>query len=312
MLPIIAIIGPTASGKTQLALDLAKTHPIEVISLDSALIYQDMDIGTAKPSRLEQSQVPHHLIDIITPLQNYSAADFVHDAKKLIAQIHSKNKIPVIVGGTMMYFKALTEGLNDLPQADEHIRAQLQQQKAQFGLSSLYQQLKEVDPITAARLKENDSQRIERALEVFLLTNKPMSEHFAQAQKNHTPLPITTLALIPENRAQLHKKIALRFEQMLAQGFLTEVTHLREKYPTLTEHMPSMRCVGYRQAWLYLDQHIDYAQMVEQGIIATRQLAKRQLTWLRQLKSQYIVDPYSPEGLQIALNTLEQHINLSL
>lgn len=294
-----AILGATASGKTRLALALAEQFPCEIISLDSALIYRDMNIGTAKPSRDELAAVPHHLIDIITPLQSYSAAEFLSDCVRLVNEITARGKIPLIVGGTMMYFHALTHGLNDLPEASPEIRQQLQQDKAQHGLSHLYNRLQNCDPETANRLKPNDSQRIERALEVFLLTNKPLSQHFAE-QKHAPVLDLFTLTLLPENRAQLHAQIAQRFEIMLQNGFVDEVKYLRERYPDLHENLPSMRCVGYRQAWDFLENRVNYQEFVEQGIAATRQLAKRQLTWLRKTDSHLILDPFS--------QTLEQQM----
>ena len=298
----LAILGPTASGKTALALRLAEYFPCEIISLDSALVYRDMDIGTAKPSLDERASVPHHLIDIISPLNTYSAADFVRDCVQLVADIRARGRIPLIVGGTMMYFNALTQGLNDLPDADEQIRATLQAQKEQFGLAFLYQRLQQCDPITAARLKENDSQRIERALEVFELTGKPLSTHLQTAQ-SVAPLRVHTITLIPEQRALLHEQINRRFEIMLQQGFLDEVIELKRKYPELNENMPSMRCVGYRQAWAYLAGEMDKNAFVAQGQAATRQLAKRQLTWLRKLPANHILDPFSHHNIvQAALN----------
>lgn len=298
----LAILGPTASGKTALALRLAEYFPCEIISLDSALVYRDMDIGTAKPSLDERARVPHHLIDIISPLNTYSAADFVRDCVQLVVDIRARGRIPLIVGGTMMYFNALTQGLNDLPDADEQIRATLQAQKAQFGLAFLYQRLQQCDPITAARLKENDSQRIERALEVFELTGKPLSTHLQTAQ-SVAPLCVHTITLIPEQRALLHEQINRRFEIMLQQGFLDEVIELKRKYPELNENMPSMRCVGYRQAWAYLAGEMDKNAFVAQGQAATRQLAKRQLTWLRKLPANHILDPFSHHNIvQAALN----------
>ena len=298
----LAILGPTASGKTALALRLAEYFPCEIISLDSALVYRDMDIGTAKPSLDERASVPHHLIDIISPLNTYSAADFVRDCVQLVADIRARGRIPLIVGGTMMYFNALTQGLNDLPDADEQIRAALQAQKEQFGLAFLYQRLQQCDPITAARLKENDAQRIERALEVFELTGKPLSTHLQTAQ-SVAPLRVHTITLIPEQRALLHEQINRRFEIMLQQGFLDEVIELKRKYPELNENMPSMRCVGYRQAWAYLAGEMDKNAFVAQGQAATRQLAKRQLTWLRKLPANHILDPFSHHNIvQAALN----------
>lgn len=301
----LAILGPTASGKTALALRLAEYFPCEIISLDSALVYRDMDIGTAKPSLDERASVPHHLIDIISPLNTYSAADFVRDCVQLVADIRARGRIPLIVGGTMMYFNALTQGLNDLPDADEQIRATLQAQKEQFGLAFLYQRLQQCDPVTAARLKENDSQRIERALEVFELTGKPLSTHLQTAQ-SVAPLRVHTITLMPEQRALLHEQINRRFEIMLQQGFLDEVIELKRKYPELNENMPSMRCVGYRQAWAYLAGEMDKNAFVAQGQAATRQLAKRQLTWLRKLPANHILDPFSHHNIvQAALNIVD-------
>lgn len=288
----LAILGPTASGKTRLALELSQYFPCEIISLDSALIYQGMDIGTAKPTQAERLSVPHHLIDIISPLEHYSAADFVQDCARLVTEIHSRSRLPIIVGGTMMYYHALTQGLNTLPEANPDIRAQLQQEKQQFGLTHLYQRLTQIDPITAARLDENDSQRIERALEVWMLTQQPLSQHFAEQTQHTLPFQLHTIALIPEPRATLHHHIAQRFEQMLQQGFIDEMHHLRQTYPDLHADLPSMRCVGYRQAWQYLEQEMDYADFVEQGIAATRQLAKRQLTWLRKITPDTVFNPY--------------------
>lgn len=293
----LAIVGPTASGKTHLALQLAEKYPCEIISLDSALVYQDMNIGTAKPNAEELAAVPHHLIDIISPLQAYSAADFVNDCTRLINEIHSRNRIPLIVGGTMMYYHALTQGLNTLPQADEATRQALQQEKMQYGLAALYQRLQQIDPQTAARLEANDSQRIERALEVWHLTGKTLSEHFAEQNTATSNLSLHTLALIPQERAALHTQIAQRFHAMLNNGFLDEMHTLRCQYPQLQADMPSMRCVGYRQAWQHLEGLSNYADFVEQSIAATRQLAKRQLTWLRKLSADTILDPYADTSI---------------
>jgi len=226
-----AILGPTAGGKTALALKIAEALPVEIISLDSALVYRDMDIGTAKPTAAELEAVPHHLIDIIPPTESYSAAEFVGDCVRLAEEIHARGRLPLIVGGTMMYFHALTEGLNDLPEADAAVRARLQEEKQRYGLAHLYQSLQAIDPETADRLKPNDSQRIERALEVYRLTGKPLSAHFAEKADYTPPLDLCTTALIPENRALLHENIARRFTQMLEQGFIDEMRALRQKYP---------------------------------------------------------------------------------
>lgn len=290
---VVAILGPTASGKTNLALTLAQHFPCEIISLDSALVYQDMNIGTAKPSAKEQTHIPHHLIDIITPLQNYSAAQFMHDCHHLIHAIHARGHLPLIVGGTMMYFHALTQGLNPLPQANVDVRAQLQQQKNQYGLDHLYTQLQKHDPITANKIQANDSQRIERALEILLITGIPLSQHLAQQRLQQNPFHLHTIALIPQQRQILHHHIAQRFQHMINNGFIEEMQFLQQKYPQLHPDLPSMRCVGYRQAWSYLHQHHNINQFIEQSIAATRQLAKRQLTWLRKLQTNTIFDPHA-------------------
>lgn len=276
---VFAIIGATATGKTALALRLANDLPIEIISMDSALIYQDMNIGTAKPTQAELATCPHHLIDIKTPLQSYSAADFVADCVRLCDEISARGNIPLIVGGTMMYFRALTQGLNNLPSADETVRSVLQNEKTQYGLNYLYGELQKIDPDMAAKIKPADSQRIERALEVFRLTGTPMSVLLKQPQ---TPaLSVQAFGLMPNDRKNLHTAIEKRFNTMINNGFLDEVGCLKEKYPTLTLDYPSMRCVGYRQAWQHLSGETDFQTFVHQGIAATRQLAKRQITWLR-------------------------------
>ncbi|WP_165007917.1 tRNA (adenosine(37)-N6)-dimethylallyltransferase MiaA [Neisseria yangbaofengii] len=305
-----AILGPTAGGKTDLSLKIAESLPVEIISLDSALVYRDMDIGTAKPTAEERAAVPHHLIDIISPLESYSAAEFVADCVRLVNEIHARGKLPLIVGGTMMYFHALTEGLNDLPEADAAVRTQLQADKATHGLAHLYRHLQEIDPETAGRLKANDSQRIERALEVFMLTGKPLSRHFTEQSARTPPLDLYAIALIPENRALLHAQIGKRFEQMLARGFLDEMQILKNRYPELMPDSTAMRCVGYRQAWDYLDGLTDYDTFIEKGIIATRQLAKRQLTWLRKIPFAHALDPYGEDDyVQTALNLVRHHFD---
>lgn len=308
-LSAFVILGPTACGKTQLSLQLAERMPCEIISLDSALVYQEMDIGTAKPTLAERNQVKHHLIDIISPLDYYSAADFVADCNRLIVAIQNRGKIPLIVGGTMMYYQALTQGLNQLPQADEQVRERLRQEKQQYGLAYLYQRLQKVDPLTAIRLKENDSQRIERALEVFELTGKPLSMHLSEQASPSTALNLYTLALIPENRQLLHTQINHRFHQMVHDGLLDELQRLRSTYSGLSLDKPSMRCVGYRQAWAYLDGATDRATFLAQGQAATRQLAKRQLTWLRKWAVDKVIDPYmQTDYVQAAYMALQQFI----
>ena len=305
-----AVLGPTAGGKTGLALRLAQRFPLEIISLDSALVYRGMDIGTAKPTDEELASVPHHLIDIISPLQSYSAAEFAADCLRLCGEISARGRMPLIVGGTMMYFHALVNGLNDLPQADAGVRAQLQAQKAEQGIEGLYRRLCEVDAATAARLKPGDTQRIERALEVFLLTGRPLSDHLAVQTAYRVPLRLHTLVLFPQRRELLHEAIARRFRLMLEQGFLEEVGRLKAEYPSLTAEHNSMRCVGYRQAWDYLDGACAYDAFVDAGIAATRQLAKRQLTWLRKTEADTLLDPYDGvDVFQTASAALERHFS---
>jgi tRNA dimethylallyltransferase len=296
---VFALLGPTASGKTSLALRLAEQFPIEIISLDSALIYRDMNIGTAKPTTEELQVVPHHLIDIISPLESYSAAQFVSDCVCLVQEIHARGHFPLLVGGTMMYYHALTQGLNSLPEANTQIRAELNKLKQQHGMDYLYTQLQQVDPITAARLPAGDSQRIERALEIYHTTGIPMSSHLARQESQRAPVEVCSLALVPSDRARLRIQIATRFHSMLAQGFIEEVEALRLQYPDLHSDLPSIRCVGYRQAFNYLDGITDYNTFVESGIVATRQLAKRQLTWLRKLNPNYQLDPFDPANLYV-------------
>ena len=296
----LAIAGPTASGKTAAALALAaalqaRGQAAEIISVDSALVYQGMDIGTAKPSAKELASCPHHLIDIISPLQAYSAADFCRDASRLIAEIHSRQAIPILVGGTMLYFKALMQGLDDMPAADPAVRARLDAQAAELGWPTMHARLAEVDPITAARLAPHDSQRIQRALEVWESSGQPLSS-FHNKNKNAAALgPITALfSLEPQERSWLHQRIAQRFDAMLADGFLPEVQQLRSR-GDLHLDLPSMRCVGYRQVWEALDaaqlsgQPLDLPLLREKGIAATRQLAKRQMTWLRSMPQRQII-----------------------
>ncbi len=289
----VAIMGPTASGKTAAALSIARTIPIEIISVDSALVYRGMDIGTAKPSAEELAAVPHHLIDIIDPLDAYSVAQFRTDTLRLVAEIGARGKLPLLVGGTMMYFKGLNEGLDDLPTADAAVRAQLEEDAARLGWPALHERLRAVDPITAERLAPNDAQRINRALEIYQLSGKPMSSLLSGRGKLDLPFDLLPLALEPSDRAVLHARIASRFEQMLGRrddtGLVAEVATLRAR-GDLQPNLPSMRCVGYRQAWDYLDGTIDRATLRETGIIATRQLAKRQLTWLRAMPERIVFD----------------------
>lgn len=276
----IFLMGPTASGKTALAIELAQRFPVELISVDSALVFRGMDIGTAKPSAAELAAAPHHLIDIIDPTDVYSAAQFRADALRLMDEITARGRVPLLVGGTMLYFNALQHGLHDLPRADAQVRQVLEAEAAELGWPALHAELARVDPPTAARLSPNDSQRIGRALEIFRISQRPMSAWLAEQTNEALPYDLLKLALLPADRAVLHARIALRFEQMLTQGFVDEVAGLRARYP-LQPDLPSMRCVGYRQAWQYLDGEIDLSTLRDTGIYATRQLAKRQITWLR-------------------------------
>ena len=293
----IAIAGPTASGKTAAALALAERlaargQKVEIISVDSALVYRDMNIGTAKPTPEELATVPHHLIDILDPLQSYSAAEFVRDTERLVSEIRARGALPLLVGGTMLYFKALIDGIDDMPAADPEVRARIDAQAAEQGWPAMHAQLTEVDPATAARLAPADSQRIQRALEIWHLTGKPLSSfHTTKNRATRTGVlgSNALFSLEPQDRSWLHQRIAQRFDLMLEQGFLDEVRQLRAR-GDLHLDLPSIRCVGYRQAWEVLDafaahpeRPLDMAGLRERGIIATRQLAKRQITWLRSM-----------------------------
>ena len=297
--PIVCLLGPTASGKTAAALALAARAPIEIISMDSALVYREMDVGTAKPSAAELAAVPHHLIDIIDPADSYSAAQFVADTNALIESIRARGREPLIVGGTMLYYKALTQGLNDLPRADPQVRAELDRLAEERGWPALHAMLAQVDPVTAARLAPNDSQRIQRALEIHRLTGQPMSALLAREADARTfdgqaGSRFRAIALEPSDRAVLHARIEARFDAMLGGGLLDEVERLRSR-GDLHPGLPSIRCVGYRQVWEYLDGHCDFATMRERGIAATRQLCKRQLTWLRSTPERLVVDCLAPD-----------------
>jgi tRNA dimethylallyltransferase len=297
-LDAIAIVGPTASGKTAAALALAESLQgrggAEIISVDSALVYRGMDIGTAKPSRLERDAVPHHLIDILEPVHSYSAADFARDAAPLISEIKARGKTPLLVGGTMLYLKALLEGLNDMPAANPDIRAQIQQQAQALGWPAMHALLAQVDATAAARLAPGDSQRIGRALEVWRATGQTLTS-FHQTDKHHSPdWHIPVISLEPKDRTWLHGRIAQRFDQMLETGFMDEVRSLRQR-GDLNPDLPSMRCVGYRQAWEGLDAGWPDHQVRELGIFATRQLAKRQITWLRSMPQRTVVVADGPQ-----------------
>ena len=302
----LALAGPTASGKTAAALAIARQHPVEIISVDSALVYRSMDIGTAKPSAAELAAVPHHLINLRDPLQAYSAAEFEHDARRLIGDISARGKLPLLVGGTMLYFKALMNGLDDMPRADAGVRAVIEAEAQQHGWPALHAQLARVDPVTAARLNPADGQRIQRALEVYRVSGQPLSAfHTAKPVPGDTAHPTVQdeapdgqalISLEPLDRAWLHARIAQRFDAMLAQGFLDEVKALRAR-GDLHPDLPAMRCVGYRQAWEALDGLWPLAELRDKGIFATRQLAKRQLTWLRSMPQRRVVACDAPDAL---------------
>jgi tRNA dimethylallyltransferase len=276
----ICIMGPTGTGKTDLAIELHKHFPVEIISVDSALVYKGMDIGSAKPDTATLKQAPHRLIDFLDPSQPYSVADFRTDALREMAEIIAQGRIPLLVGGTMLYFRALEYGLSALPEADPAIRAQLEAEAAEHGWQALHHRLAQVDPIAAARIHPNDPQRLQRALEVYTLTGKSLTELQQASWHDACPYQLLKIALIPENRAWLHARLAQRFDQMLQQGLLAEVQQLFSRND-LDTNLPAIRAVGYRQVWDYLNGKLDYTQMRDRAIVATRQLAKRQMTWLR-------------------------------
>nr|WP_150123814.1 tRNA (adenosine(37)-N6)-dimethylallyltransferase MiaA [Achromobacter xylosoxidans] len=288
---VICLAGPTAAGKSASTLALAERWPLEIVNVDSATIYRGMDIGTAKPSPAEQAQVPQHLLDIRDPAQSYSAAEFRVDALRLIDEIRARGRIPLLAGGTMMYYKALRDGLDDLPQADPALRAELEARAARDGWPALHAELARLDPVTAARLAPNDSQRIQRALEICRLSGQPMSALLGRqrAAAGDDENRYLTISLEPSERAALHARIEQRFDAMLANGLLEEVRGLHAR-ADLHPGLPSVRCVGYRQMWAHLDGEISLEEAREQGIAATRQLAKRQITWLRAQPERVIVD----------------------
>lgn len=276
-------MGPTASGKTGVALQLARHFPVEIVSVDSALVYRHMDIGTAKPDLDTRRRVRHHLIDVIDPTENYSAAQFRNDALEVMDDIVARDRVPLLTGGTMLYFKALREGLSDLPAANEDTRQVIDTMATEVGWPAIHRELERIDPATAQRLDPNDSQRIQRAMEIFYLAGRPMSELIAMGRPAELPYRLISLALVPGERSVLHQRIADRFELMLELGLINEVRELRENYD-LKPDLPSMRCVGYRQIWQFLDGEFGLGALREKAVAATRQLAKRQLTWLRATK----------------------------
>ena len=304
----IFLMGPTASGKTGAAVDLIEKLPVEIISVDSALVYRDMNIGTAKPDAETLAKAPHHLIDMIDPTSAYSAANFRSDALRLMADITARGKIPLLVGGTMLYFKVLQGGLSGLPEASQEVRARLDARAALIGWPAMHEKLALIDTVTAARLQPNDAQRIQRALEVFEITGESMTALYTKQTSEALPYKLLKIALVPSDRKVLHEHIALRFDQMLAAGFVDEVRALQAKYPALTAESTSMRCVGYRQALEHLAGDYDTAELRDRGIFATRQLAKRQLTWLRGMDDILEMDCLNPHLNELVFNEINQYI----
>jgi tRNA dimethylallyltransferase len=306
---LLCLAGPTAAGKTAAALAIAARHPVEIVSVDSALVYRGMDIGTAKPSADERARVPHHLIDLLDPTESYSAARFVADVRRLAAQIAARGRTPLLVGGTMLYFKALFDGLDAMPESDPAVRAALDAEAAQRGWPALHAELARIDPVTAARLPPGDAQRIQRALEVFRITGRPLSAFHRGPQATDPPPPL--ISLEPADRAWLHASIGTRFAAMLAAGFVAEVEALRAR-GDLHPGLPALRCVGYRQAWALRDEGplegARLATLREQGTAATRQLAKRQLTWLRAMPHRTVVGCDAPDALARVLHLADTHL----
>jgi tRNA dimethylallyltransferase len=301
-------MGTTASGKTGAAVELFSKLPVEIISVDSALVFKDMNIGTAKPDAATQALAPHYLIDLIPPTSAYSAANFRSDALRLMVEITARGKIPLLVGGTMLYFKALEGGLSGLPEANQEVRAKIDLEAAQIGWPAMHSKLASIDPETAARLMPNDMQRIQRALEVYEITGETMSMLFTKQTSDVLPYKVLKIALVPSDRKVLHARIEARFEQMLAAGFVDEVRALIAKYPSLTPESTAMRCVGYRQALEHLSGDYDAAELRDRGVFATRQLAKRQLTWLRGMDNNVEIDCLNPDLNSVVLREIEQFI----
>ncbi|MBN9427947.1 MAG: tRNA (adenosine(37)-N6)-dimethylallyltransferase MiaA [Burkholderiales bacterium] len=310
--PVAMLLGPTASGKSALAMALAERLPIEIISVDSAQVYREMDVGTAKPTPAERAAVPHHLIDVIDPVDSYSAARFAADAQRLIDEIRGRGRLPLLVGGTMLYARALAEGLHELPGADPVVRARLDGQASVLGWPALHARLAAADPATAARLEPTDSQRIQRALEVLETTGRPLSDWLAQPAAPSSALRFARIALEPSDRVELHRRIAARFAAMIDAGLIEEVQGLRAR-GDLHPALPSMRCVGYRQVWAWLDAGAGRQArqaMIDAGIAATRQLAKRQLTWLRAMPERIVIDCLAADQPPRAYEILQRTLHL--
>ncbi|ETX10353.1 tRNA delta(2)-isopentenylpyrophosphate transferase [Marinomonas ushuaiensis DSM 15871] len=304
---VVCLMGPTASGKTGLAVELAENHNFEIISVDSALVYKGMDIGTAKPDAALLARAPHRLIDIIDPLESYSAADFVTDAVEQAQEILSKDKTPLLVGGTMMYFNALQKGLAEMPNANLALRAEIEQEALIKGWAALHEELQKIDPDAALRIHPNDPQRLQRALEVYRLTGKSMTQLWSEQSSVSLPFDMINMAVMPQERSVLHERIEQRFYEMMEQGFLAEVEGLYHR-GDLSVDMPSMRCVGYRQLWQYLNGDDLLEDAIFKGIVASRQLAKRQLTWLRGWEELMVFDSLSKDLVPEALNYIESRI----
>jgi len=308
--PAIFLMGPTASGKSSITMEIAKRLSVEIVSVDSAQVYRHMDIGTAKPSAKTLAAVPHHLINLIEPHERYSAAQFRDDALVAMREITERGKIPLLVGGTMLYFRALLEGLSELPPADIGVRMAIDTKAEESGWPEMHKELQQLDPAIAMRIQPNDSQRIQRALEIYYLTDKPMSELLKKPRYVYLPYRVSSIALIPDDRDVLHQRIAHRFEEMLELGLISEVRAVRDKFG-LEAETPSMRCVGYRQAWMYLDNEISLTEMREMGLAATRQLAKRQLTWLRSMKGFKEFNCFAENLPQLILEYLQENESMS-
>jgi tRNA dimethylallyltransferase len=292
--PALFLMGPTATGKTALAVELARRFPLEIVSVDSSLVYRHMNIGTARPDAATLAQAPHHLIDLVEPHEVYSAARFRDDALIAMREITERGNVPLLAGGTMLYFKALREGLAELPRADPAMRMVIDEMAAERGWPALHEELRQVDPETAARLAPNDRQRIQRALEIYYVAQKPMSALLKKPKYIYFPYRAVPIALMPEDREELHRRIAERFEVMLESGLIREVRSLRARYE-LDLSLPSMRCVGYRQVWKYLEGEYSLTMMRERAVVATRQLAKRQMTWIRGFRDATLFDPFAED-----------------